>query len=97
MTRVRALPAALRPRDPGSQIPQTLPAPHVVLPNAPGSLLEDADQIILEKQAFSMFDNVHAEEVMGRLGIRRCGRGDGVATECCVRADVLDLLARTTR
>jgi len=79
----------------GSQkIPQTLLPRHVVLPNAPGGALpEDADQIILEKQAFSMFDNVHAEEVMGRLGIRRCVVY-GVATECCVRADVLDLLAR---
>ena len=78
----------------GQKIPQTLLPRHIVLPNEPGSVIwEDADQIILEKQAFSMFDNVHAEDVVRRLGIRRCVVY-GVATECCVRADVLDLLAR---
>jgi nicotinamidase/pyrazinamidase len=76
------------------KIPQTLLPRHVLLPNAPADASwEEADQVILEKQVFSMFDNVHADAVVRRLGSRRAVLY-GVATDCCVRADALDLLAR---
>jgi len=51
------------------------------------------DQYVLEKQAFSLFNNVNAEKILRRIAPRKYVVY-GVATEYCVKANVLDLLER---
>ena len=49
------------------------------------------DQYVFEKQTFSLFSNVNAEKIIGRIAPRKYVVY-GVATDYCVKADVLDLL-----
>lgn len=51
------------------------------------------DQYVLEKQTFSLFNNVNAEKILRRIAPRKYVVY-GVATEYCVKANVLDLLER---
>jgi nicotinamidase/pyrazinamidase len=49
------------------------------------------DQYVFEKQTFSLFGNVNAEKILGRIAPRKFVVY-GVATDYCVKAIVLDLL-----
>jgi nicotinamidase/pyrazinamidase len=65
--------------------PSTLLEKRVVVPNTPGLPdLEDAQQILLEKQALDCFTNVNLPALLDRLGAERCVVY-GVVTELCVR------------
>ena len=58
--------------------------------------VSDFDQILLEKQAFDVFTNRHAEAVIDSLQAEEYVVY-GVATDYCVRAAVLGLLERGCR
>lgn len=58
--------------------------------------ISDFDQILLEKQAFDVFTNQHAEAVIDLLPAEEYVVY-GVATDYCVRAAVLGLLERGCR
>jgi nicotinamidase/pyrazinamidase len=65
-----------------------------VIENRPQEVaLTPGEEIVLEKPVFTLFANVNAEAVVRAIGRRRYVVF-GVATEYCVRADVLDLLKR---
>lgn len=51
------------------------------------------DQYVFEKQAFSLFNNVNVEKILRRIAPRKYVVY-GVATEYCVKTNVLDLLER---
>lgn len=70
----------------------TLLAKRVVVPTVPGDYpVEDAQQIILEKQALDAFTNPNLPRILERLGAGRCVVY-GVVTEYCVRCAALGLL-----
>lgn len=73
--------------------PETLLEPRVVVPSVPTELvLDEARQIILEKQALDVFTNPNLPGLLDRLGVERCVVY-GVVTEYCVRCAALGLLA----
>ena len=82
---------------PGQQkIPQTLLPGRLVVANRPVTLpdLKPFQQVIIEKQAFDVFTNPHAEQV-----VQQFGRGlrivlYGVVTEICVACAVRGLRDR---
>ncbi len=79
-----------------AKIPQTLHARPKIVPNREETLdveIHPGDQIILEKQTFSLFGNVHAEEILEKLGARHFVVF-GVATDYCVKAAALGLAER---
>ena len=87
------------------KIPETLGRHPLFLENAevnlsiplrPQAGLLRYDQIVLEKQAFSLFDNVNAGKILERLGTSEYVVY-GVATDYCVKAAVLGLLERGSR
>jgi nicotinamidase/pyrazinamidase len=77
------------------KIPETLLPDHAVIPNEPrAGDLPEAAQWLLEKQVFSLFDNANAKRLLRGPAAAARYVVYGVATEYCVRADVLDLLDR---
>jgi len=52
------------------------------------------DQIVLEKQSFDVFDNVHTEEILNKLGPHADFYLFGVVTEYCVHAAAKGLAKR---
>jgi nicotinamidase/pyrazinamidase len=73
------------------RIPETQFADATVVPNQPGAFVHPAkwpSQIILEKPTYDTADNPNFDAVLKALGPRRAVVF-GVATEFCVRADVL--------
>ena len=73
------------------KIPETLCTDHQVIPNDPRETTIDFDnQIILFKQSYDVFTNVHADEVFGTV---RCSAFVvyGVTTDYCIRCAVLGL------
>lgn len=85
----------------GQQKPTgTLLARRVVIPNQPGVVrpqeIQEAQQIIIEKQALDAFTNPNLVEVLSILAPERCVVY-GVVTEYCVRAAALGLLQRGYR
>ena len=73
----------------------------LVVPNDPDRPpppegLAEAQQVIIEKQSYNFFDNPHAETIFRALAPRLV-LAFGVATDYCVRAGVLGLLARGYR
>lgn len=80
------------------KISETLLPDHAWIPNEPrAGDLPEAAQWLLEKQVFSMFDNVNAKRLLRGPAAADRYVVYGVATEYCVRADVLDLLDRDCR
>ena len=78
-----------------AKIPETLLPGHALIPvDPPAGELPEAPQWLLEKQVFSLFDNAAAKRLL--RGPAAGGRYVvyGVATEYCIRANVLDLLDR---
>jgi nicotinamidase-related amidase len=85
---------------PGQQkIAETLLPSRLVVPNHPIELpdLGAFQQIILEKQAFDVFTNPNAGKVLRRFGENPSVVLYGVATDICVAATALSLLARGHR
>ena len=82
---------------PGQQrIPETQFADAVVVPSQPGAFVPPAkwpSQIIIEKPTYDTADNPNFDAILRALGPRRAVVF-GVATEYCVRADVLALRER---
>jgi nicotinamidase/pyrazinamidase len=78
------------------RVPETQFADATVVPNQPGAFVPPAkwpSQIILEKPTYDTADNPNFDAVLKALGPRRA-IVFGVATEFCVRADVLALRQR---
>jgi nicotinamidase/pyrazinamidase len=78
------------------RIPETMFADAVVVSSRPGAFAASAkwpSQIIIEKAAYDTAANPHFDAVLRALGPRRAVVF-GVATEFCVRADVLSLRER---
>lgn len=78
------------------RIPETMFADAVVVPSQPGAFVAPAkwpSQIIIEKAAYDTAANPNFDAVLRALGPRRAVVF-GVATEFCVRADVLSLRER---
>ena len=70
----------------------TLLEKRVVVPNAPCEWkIQDAQQILLEKQTLDCFDNIHLLALLDQLGADRYVVY-GVATEICVKHAALGLL-----
>ena len=70
----------------------TLLSRRVILPNAPGVVdIESVQQILLEKQTFDCFTNVHLARLLERLGAERYVVY-GVVTEICVKLAAWGLL-----
>jgi nicotinamidase/pyrazinamidase len=66
----------------------------VVVPNQPVPLqIEGADQIILEKQHFSLFTNPNTDAIIKALAPDEC-IVYGVVTEICVKECILGLMER---
>jgi nicotinamidase/pyrazinamidase len=81
---------------PGQQkIPETLLAKRYVVPNQPIEVpgLRQFQQVILEKQAFGFQTNPNADTVLRQLPAESMIALYGVATEICVAAAALALLA----
>jgi nicotinamidase/pyrazinamidase len=82
---------------PGQQrIPETQFAEAVVIPSQPGAFVPPEkwpSQIIIEKPTYDTAANPNFDAILRALGPRRVVVF-GVATEYCVRADVLALRAR---
>jgi nicotinamidase/pyrazinamidase len=79
-----------------AKIPETLLPQRIVVPNEKQSLPEPPElsrcqQWILEKQTFDMFENVNAAALFEKIAAGQY-IAFGVATEYCVRADVLSVL-----
>ena len=80
-----------------SKIAETLAAHHQFVPNDKRETTVDFEaQVILEKQAFDVHTNVHAEEILGAVPCTTFVVY-GVTTEICVHAAVLGLLGRGHR
>jgi nicotinamidase/pyrazinamidase len=78
------------------RIPETRFADAVVVPSQPGAFVPSAkwsSQIIIEKPTYDTAANPNLDAVLKALGSRRAVVF-GVATEYCVRADVLALRER---
>jgi nicotinamidase/pyrazinamidase len=78
------------------RIPETQLADAVIIPSQPGAFVPPASwpaQMILEKAAYDTAANPNFDAVLRALGPRRAVVF-GVATEYCVRADVLSLRER---
>jgi nicotinamidase/pyrazinamidase len=70
----------------------TLLENRLVVPNAPRDfVIDSAQQILLEKQTFDCFTNIHLAEILEKLGADRYVVY-GVVTEICVRFAALGLL-----
>jgi nicotinamidase/pyrazinamidase len=81
------------------KIAETLLPRRLVVPNRPMELpdLGAFQQIILEKQAFNVFTNPNAEEVVRRFGESFPIVLYGVVTEICVASAVWELMERGHR
>lgn len=78
------------------RIPETQFADAVVVPSQPGAFVPPTEwprQIIIEKPTYDTADNPNFDAILRALGPRRAVVF-GVATEYCVRADVLALRER---
>ncbi len=87
---------------PGSAyLPEALAEKVFVLPNEPAAALPrdlaPYQQILLEKQTLDIFETLHAEELLKRLGSAAQFVVFGVVTEYCVRFAAKGLLDRGRR
>ena len=87
---------------PGADLlPEALAEKLVRVENEPGakipSDLSRCQQILLEKQTLDVFQTLHADELVDRLGTGPEFVVFGVVTEYCVACAVKGLLARTRR
>jgi len=87
---------------PGAQLlPEALTEKVVRIENQPSAKLPDDlspyQQIILEKQTLDVFQTLHADELMQRLGDRPEFVVFGVVTEYCVACAVKGLIERKRR
>lgn len=78
-----------------TKVPETLLPGHALISGEPqAGELPEAPQWLLEKQVFSLFDNPNAKRLLRGPAAAARYVVYGVATEYCVRANVLDLLDR---
>jgi nicotinamidase/pyrazinamidase len=82
-------------------VPEALTGKVVTIPNEPTAALprdlQQYQQILLEKQTLDIFESLHAEELVKRLGNDAEFVVFGVATEYCVRLAAKGLLQRGRR
>ena len=82
------------------KIPETTLSNQRVIPNQPVELageLEQAEQIVVEKQKFNVFTNPNTDKLLERLGKELDIVLYGVVTEVCVAAAARGLLERGHR
>ncbi len=87
---------------PGAELlPEALADKALRIENVPGAKVPDDlsayQQIILEKQTLDIFQTLHAEEIVKRLGARPEFVVFGVVTEYCVACAVKGLFQRKRR
>ena len=76
------------------KIPETRVSNCEIVENKPQEVeVSPEKEIIIEKQVFSLFDNVNFDRILKKLG-RSIAVIFGVATEYCVRASALGFLER---
>ncbi|MCP2520082.1 cysteine hydrolase [Candidatus Aminicenantes bacterium AC-708-M15] len=76
------------------KIPETRVQDYEIIENKPMEIeVSPGKEIIIEKQAFSLFENINTENILKKIG-RTIAVIFGVATEYCVRASALGFLER---
>ncbi len=76
------------------KIPETKVSNCEIVENKPQEVeVSPEKEIIIEKQVFSLFDNVNSDRILKKLG-KSIAVIFGVATEYCVRASALGFLER---
>ena len=76
------------------KIPETKVSNYEIVENKPQEVeVSPEKEIVIEKQVFSLFDNINSDRILKKLG-RSIAVIFGVATEYCVRASALGFLER---
>mgnify|MGYP000073559150 CR=1 FL=1 len=76
------------------KIPETKVSNCEIVENKPQEVeVSPEKEIVIEKQVFSLFDNINSDRILKKLG-RSIAVIFGVATEYCVRASALGFLER---